>query len=288
MLATTPNISLLASLRGTAPPPSPRWTRRPTTLQPLPQDEARRLFQDLAPNVAEDDPWHPARLRPPSSRHRPAPRHRPHIHHHRGVLRHRQPLHHPCPPEPRHPACRRAGALPARARRNRPRHHHPNPSHPLRRTTARAGRCPSRTTSRPLRHTESRPTPVAAPRLERPRILHAHSGGARPPGAPSHDRPHLRRHLRGSRRRARLLHRRLLEPDVRYHPVPRRKRCYSDEGEDPPRGRVRSEAREQPGEQLGLEGSATRHDRQVLGFFIGEPPVDPFCASAAALATGPP
>jgi hypothetical protein len=26
--------------------------------------------------------------------------------------------------------------------------------------------------------------------------------------------------------------------------------------------------------------------RQVLGFFIGEPPVDPFCAEA--LATGPP
>ena len=28
--------------------------------------------------------------------------------------------------------------------------------------------------------------------------------------------------------------------------------------------------------------------RQVLGFFIGEPPVDPFCAPAAPLATGPP
>ena len=28
--------------------------------------------------------------------------------------------------------------------------------------------------------------------------------------------------------------------------------------------------------------------RQVLGFFIGEPPVDPFSAPAAALATGPP
>ena len=28
--------------------------------------------------------------------------------------------------------------------------------------------------------------------------------------------------------------------------------------------------------------------RQVLGFFIGEPPVDPFTAPAEALATGPP
>jgi hypothetical protein len=28
--------------------------------------------------------------------------------------------------------------------------------------------------------------------------------------------------------------------------------------------------------------------RQVLGFFIGEPPVDPFSARAAPLATGPP
>ena len=63
ILATTPNISLLASLRGTAPPPSPRWTRRPTTLQPLPEDEARRLFLDLAPNVAEDDPHLPRFLR---------------------------------------------------------------------------------------------------------------------------------------------------------------------------------------------------------------------------------
>jgi hypothetical protein len=28
--------------------------------------------------------------------------------------------------------------------------------------------------------------------------------------------------------------------------------------------------------------------RQVLGFFIGETPVDPFCAPAAAPPTGPP
>jgi len=28
--------------------------------------------------------------------------------------------------------------------------------------------------------------------------------------------------------------------------------------------------------------------REVLGFFIGEPPVDPFCAPVAAVATGPP
>jgi hypothetical protein len=28
--------------------------------------------------------------------------------------------------------------------------------------------------------------------------------------------------------------------------------------------------------------------RQVLGFFIGEPPVDPFSALTEALATGPP
>jgi hypothetical protein len=72
---------------------------------------------------------HPARLRPPPPRHRPAPRRRPHIPYHRGVLRHRQPLHHPGLPQPRHPACRSAAALPARARRNRPRRQPPNPAH---------------------------------------------------------------------------------------------------------------------------------------------------------------
>ncbi len=33
------------------------------------------------------------------------------------------------PPQSRPPACRRAGALPARPRRNRPRHQPPNPPH---------------------------------------------------------------------------------------------------------------------------------------------------------------
>jgi tetratricopeptide (TPR) repeat protein len=56
MLAATLGVSLLASLRGGAAPPSPRWTRSPTNLRPLPEDEARRLFLELAPGIAADDP----------------------------------------------------------------------------------------------------------------------------------------------------------------------------------------------------------------------------------------
>jgi tetratricopeptide (TPR) repeat protein len=56
LLAATQGVSLLCSLRGAAAPPSPRWTRRPTTLRPLPDDEARRLFLELAPDIAADDP----------------------------------------------------------------------------------------------------------------------------------------------------------------------------------------------------------------------------------------
>ena len=56
MLATTAGVSLLASLRGGVAPPSPRWTRRPTQLSPLDIGEARRLFLELAPGIAADDP----------------------------------------------------------------------------------------------------------------------------------------------------------------------------------------------------------------------------------------
>jgi len=55
MLAATPGVSLLSSLRGAAAPPSPRWTRPPTHLRPLPDDEARRLFLELASGIAADD-----------------------------------------------------------------------------------------------------------------------------------------------------------------------------------------------------------------------------------------
>jgi hypothetical protein len=56
MLVSTPGVSLLASLRGGAAPPSPRWTLRPTRLSPLHIDEAKRLFLELAPGIAADDP----------------------------------------------------------------------------------------------------------------------------------------------------------------------------------------------------------------------------------------
>ena len=56
MLATTPGVSLLASLRGAAAPASPRWTLRPTQLSPLDREEAKRLFLELAPGIAADDP----------------------------------------------------------------------------------------------------------------------------------------------------------------------------------------------------------------------------------------
>jgi hypothetical protein len=56
MLATAPGVSLLASLRGGVAPPSPRWTLRPTQLSPLGFDEAKRLFLELAPGIAADDP----------------------------------------------------------------------------------------------------------------------------------------------------------------------------------------------------------------------------------------
>jgi tetratricopeptide (TPR) repeat protein len=56
VLATMPGLSLLCSLREAAAPPNPRWTRPPTILRPLPEDEARRLFLELAPGIAADDP----------------------------------------------------------------------------------------------------------------------------------------------------------------------------------------------------------------------------------------
>ena len=126
-----------ADVPGPASPPDPPQDQ-PGKTAPMPEYIAVVLYAVR----------HPARLRPPSPRHRPPPRHRPHIPHHRGVLRHRQPRDHPRPPQPRHPACHRAGALAARARRNRPRHRHRDPPHPHRRTTARASSPPIRTANR--------------------------------------------------------------------------------------------------------------------------------------------
>ena len=132
---------------------------------------------------------HPAQLRPPSPRYRPPPRRRPHIPRHRGSVRHRQPRDHPRPPQPRHPACRRAGALLARARRNRPRHRHP--PHPNGGTTARTNRPPNRAANGPASQAQGRKTPDAAPRLGRSGTLHAHSRisivrfAAAPSAAPS-------------------------------------------------------------------------------------------------------
>ena len=55
-LATTPNVSLLVSMRGGNPPPSPRWSHSPIVLDPLPIRERRRLFLEFARGVAADDP----------------------------------------------------------------------------------------------------------------------------------------------------------------------------------------------------------------------------------------
>ena len=54
-LATTPNVSLLGSLRGTVPPQSPAWTAPPTRLAPLSDSAARDLFLALAP-AADPEP----------------------------------------------------------------------------------------------------------------------------------------------------------------------------------------------------------------------------------------
>ncbi len=51
-LATTPNVSILASLRGGAPPSAPRWSQPPAPLPRLPDDAARKLFLELAPSAA--------------------------------------------------------------------------------------------------------------------------------------------------------------------------------------------------------------------------------------------
>ena len=112
--------------------------------------------------------WHPARLRPPSARHRPrratAPTF-PAIAACFGTAN----LHHPRPPQPRHPARRRAGALVARARRNRPRHQHGDPPHPHRRTTARASRPPTRAT--PNQPSPNRARPSLPPGLDDPELF---------------------------------------------------------------------------------------------------------------------
>ncbi len=56
LLARTPGVSLLASVRGNAAPPIPRWTRKPTSLSPLPDEAARDLFLELAHGIAAEDP----------------------------------------------------------------------------------------------------------------------------------------------------------------------------------------------------------------------------------------
>jgi tetratricopeptide (TPR) repeat protein len=56
-LTETPNISILASLRGTVAPTNPRWTVRPTRLPVLSEEDSRRLFLELAPE-AETDSTH--------------------------------------------------------------------------------------------------------------------------------------------------------------------------------------------------------------------------------------
>jgi len=53
-LSATPNVSLLVSFRGSVAPPSPRWTERPTRVEPLPEAQARRLFLELAPEAERD------------------------------------------------------------------------------------------------------------------------------------------------------------------------------------------------------------------------------------------
>jgi hypothetical protein len=52
-IATTPNVSILASLRGRAAPSAPRWSQPPAPLPQLPNDAARKLFVELAPSAAE-------------------------------------------------------------------------------------------------------------------------------------------------------------------------------------------------------------------------------------------
>ena len=69
--------------------------------------------------------------------------------------------------------------------------------------------------------------------------------------------------------------------------VLRRQRRHTDAAEIPPRAGVRQTAGPQPNSNwdwLRLKRDAVR---QVLGFFIGEPPVNPL-EPEAALATGPP
>ena len=61
--------------------------------------------------------------------------------------------------------------------------------------------------------------------------------------------------------------------------------AHRDAREDPPRAGVHSGAGQEARQHLGLVALKRDEIRQILGFFIGEPPVDPF---AAALATGPP
>jgi tetratricopeptide (TPR) repeat protein len=52
-LTATSGVSLLASLRGTASPAAPHWAGR-VRLAPLPDEAARHLFLDLAPEAAAD------------------------------------------------------------------------------------------------------------------------------------------------------------------------------------------------------------------------------------------
>ena len=143
----------------------------------------------------------------------------------RHAFRHCQSLYHPRAPEPRHPACHRAGALPARARRSRPRHRHGDPPHPCRRSTAMPGADPQ-ADQNPAKPPKAPQNARRCPRLGRSGTLHAHTGGSpivsyavAPSAAPSP------RSAAISLSPARLLHPCLLERNIRDHALFRRQRC---------------------------------------------------------------
>ena len=55
VLATTSNVSLIASMRGSVGPSRPRWSLPPISLESLPIDEARRLFLSLSHKIPAND-----------------------------------------------------------------------------------------------------------------------------------------------------------------------------------------------------------------------------------------
>ena len=182
-----------------------------------------------------------------------------------------------------------AAALPARARRNRPKGHQDGgPPHPHSRDTTRTSRPPTRATSGPASQAPSR-----APRLS----LHPQA-----PTIPEFFMPTQEEFDLQVRRRAvghstiaeicgdlavvpGLLHPRVLEQAVRAHALLRRQGRDCDAGKVRPRaGDFIQEQNKKPDSTWEWMRLKPDELRQVLGFFIGEPPVDPF----EPLATGPP